>query len=246
MITMHRAQKYPYPPHQSPQQANNARGFTLVEVILAIAILAVMMTIVYRVLWGITQAKALIEDRRDGIYLANSVLNRLAGELQLAVKEPLLAPAPGAAGSSPASGIRPYLQGSSGADGDTITFSAKKAGQFAIDASGNSGRAPRVMITYSLAPDAVEAGPKDTGIGLYRVEVPDIQPLQEAYRRRLSFPIHTSLVHLQFRYYNKRTKSWTSEWDSPNTLPDIIEFTVALRTQQGFVQTYTSAVRVFD
>lgn len=235
---------------QLPTRAYGSRGFTLVEVILAIAILAVMMTIVYRVLWGVTQAKALIEDRRDGMYLANSVLNRLARELQLAVKEPLLSPPPGAVGSSPASGaLLPYLQGTTGADGSTIRFSAKKAGQFAVDAVGNSGRAPRVMITYKVAQDAIEAGPGDTGLGLYREEVPDIQPIQKAYSQALSFPIHTSLVGLQFRYYNKRTRSWTAEWDGPITarqLPDIIEFTVALRSPKGFVQTYTSAVRVFD
>jgi prepilin-type N-terminal cleavage/methylation domain-containing protein len=225
-------------------------GFTLVEVILAIAILGVMMTIIYRVLWGVTQIKAELEDRREGIYLANAVLNRLARELQLAVKEPLL-PAPArAAGSAPTSGpALPYLEGTSGIDGSTIRFSAKKAGQFAVDASGNSGRAPRTMITYRLSKDLVEAGPTDTGLGLYRLEIPDIQPLQRAYDQALSFPIHTSMIGLQFRYYDNNTRSWSETWEGANRarqLPDIIEFTVALRTPKGLVQTYTSAVRVFD
>ncbi|MFN9960808.1 MAG: hypothetical protein ACK55I_47610, partial [bacterium] len=58
--------------------------------IIAIGILAVMMTINYRILKGITQAKKLIEDRREGMYIANSVITRLTREIQLAVKEPIM------------------------------------------------------------------------------------------------------------------------------------------------------------
>jgi prepilin-type N-terminal cleavage/methylation domain-containing protein len=62
----------------SSSEAASCRGFTLIEVIIAIGILAVMMTINYRILRGIVEAKREIDYRREGMYIANSTLTRMS------------------------------------------------------------------------------------------------------------------------------------------------------------------------
>ena len=92
----------------------NQRGFTLIELTLAISVLAVMVMLNYKTLRGLIEAKLALDDKRDGMYIANSLLTRMARELQLIVPTttapgPIipncdsLGPAPmGAAAASPA------------------------------------------------------------------------------------------------------------------------------------------------
>ncbi len=65
-------------------RSSSQSGLTLLEVILAISILAIMMSLNYRILVGIVEAKTAIDDKREGMFIANSVLTRISRELQLA------------------------------------------------------------------------------------------------------------------------------------------------------------------
>lgn len=181
------------------------------------------------------------------MYIANSVLTRMAKELQLAVKRPLLpppssaasaaaAPAPGAA-----SGPKPCFQGTSSIEGSSVTFIAKDAAQFVPNAGTNSGI---VQISYRTAKDPDQADP--SLLSLIREEIPNIKPVARAYKNALRFPITNNLVALSFRYYDNQDKQWVQAWDEARMmrLPAIIEFTVVLRSPLGTTQSYTSAVKV--
>ncbi len=239
-------------------KANRRRsaGFTLVEVILAIGILAVMMTINYRILKGITQAKKLIEDRREGMYIANSVITRLTREIQLAVKEPIMpkcstisASNPGGAldedsGENPGNpGMNPFLLGKSGINGTTLTFLAKEAGQYVPDGGTHSGI---VQITYRIENDPQQRGAENAGLALVREEIPKIKPMTKACNAVLVFPITTNLVSLQFRYFDSRQRAWADVWDTQRAgrLPEMVQFTISLRSPAGEIQTYSSTVRI--
>lgn len=246
-------------PHRRRPRPDQQHGFTLVEVILAIAILAVMMTLNYRILKGITQAKRLIDDRREGMFIANSVLTRMSKELQLAVKRPLLPPpgtSPGVGSSSstpppppsgsddpnvPAPGRQPYLSGKNDIEGTSIVFMAKDAAQF-IPGGGTS--AGVVQITYRTAKDP-ENNDRDT-LSLVREEIPNVKPVAKGYKNALRFPITNNLVSLSFRFYDNQDKQWIPSWDSSHAtrLPEIIEYTITLKSALGAMQTYTSAVKV--
>jgi prepilin-type N-terminal cleavage/methylation domain-containing protein len=238
-----------------PHRAKSA-GFTLVEVILAIGILAIMMTINYRILKGITQAKKLIEDRREGMYIANSVITRLTREIQLAVKEPILpkcstisASNPGGAlddesGGDPSNpGTSPFLLGKSGINGTSLTFLAKEAGQYVPDGGTHSGI---VQITYRIENDPQQQGVENAGLALVREEIPKIKPMTKACNAVLVFPITTNLVSLQFRYFDPRQRAWTDVWDTQRVgrLPEMVQFTISLRSPAGEIQTYSSTVRI--
>ena len=228
------------------------------EVIIAIGILAVMMTINYRILKGITQAKKLIEDRREGMYIANSVITRLTREIQLAVKEPIMPKCSTVSASNPrgalddqasedrtgtGSGATPYLIGTTGIGGTSLTFIAKEAGQYVPDGGTHSGL---VQITYRVDQDPEQKGLEDASLALVREEIPKIRPITKACSSILVFPITTKLVTLQFRYFDNRQRTWVDSWDSQRAgrLPEMIQFTIALRSPAGAVQSYSAAVRI--
>ena len=235
-------------------------GFTLLEVTIAIAILAVMLTLNYRILKGVINAKQLIDDRRDGIYIANSVLTRMVRELQLTVKRPLLpacesasAQNPNAADpadtptptdpSQPPIGARPVLLAESGLDGASITFLAKEAGQYVPDGGTHAGI---VQITYRVAKDPNQTGSPNGGLVLIREEIPNTKPLAKACKNVLRFPITNNLVGLRFQFYDGRKKTWNEAWNGQQAsmLPEIIQFTISLRSPAGTVQSYTTSVHI--
>jgi hypothetical protein len=225
-------------------------GLTLVEVIFALAILAFMVSVNYKILIGVIASRQLIDDRREGMYIANSVLTRLSREIQLAVKQPLLAPCGSAntGGASNAGGPgsttgQPSLIGESGIGGTTLTFQAKDAGQHIPDGGSHAGV---VQITYRVAEDPEQKGGQGAGLVLVREEIPNTRPLAEACKKALRFPITNNLVSLRFRFFDARTNEWTDAWTAAqgNRLPKVIEFTVAIRSPAGKVNTYTSAVHL--
>jgi len=223
-------------------------GLTLVEVIFALAILAFMVSVNYKILIGVIGSRQLIDDRREGMYIANSVLTRLSREIQLAVKQPLLpacgsAAAGGTAGAPNSTTGQPSLIGESGIGGTTLTFQAKDAGQHIPDGGTHAGV---VQITYRVAEDPDQKGGKNQGLLLVRDEVPNTKPIADACKKALHFPITSSLVSLSFRFFDSRTNEWTDAWTSAQAprLPKIIEFTVALRNPSGKVTTYVSAVHL--
>ena len=185
------------------------------------------------------------------MYIANSVLTRLSRELQLAVKRPILPSCQSAnnntAGAPPTdqanTGIRPVLLGESGPNGTSITFLAKEAGQYIPDGGTHSGV---VQINYRAAKDPDKKDAQDSGLLLIREETPNTKPLIKACKNILRFPITSNLMGLEFRYFDGKSKEWSETWDSQRAvrLPDIIQFTVRLKSPAGEIQTYTSAVKV--
>lgn len=231
-------------PVQPPRLPSRERGLTLVEVIFAIAILSFMVSVNYKILTGVIKSRQLIDDRRESMYIANSVLNRLSREIQLAVKRPLLPP-PGAANSAggPGTGPQPFLLGQSGMDGTSLTFQAKDAGQHIPDGGVHSGI---VQIKYSVKEDTEQKWTTNGNLLLVREELPNIKAPSGAPSKPLVFPITYNLKALSFRFFDSRTNEWTPEWAGPNAtrLPKIIEFTITLRSPAGKETSLTSAVHI--
>lgn len=244
---------------KTPAKRRSSSGFTLMEVTIAFTILAVMMTLNYRILKGVVTAKELIDDRRDGMFIANSLLTRMSRELQLAVKRPILPScdtasagtssssdqAQSASGSNPSQSSfgRPVLISQSDLEGSSITFLAKEAGQYIPDGGTHSGV---VQITYRVAQDPDQKGSQDATYLLVREEIPNSKPLSKACKSVLRFPISNNLISLQFRFFDGKAREWGDTWTGQQAirLPEIIQFTVALRSPRGTVQSYTTAVHV--
>ena len=218
-------------------------GFTLVEVAIAVGILAVMGVINYNMIMNLVESKVEIDDQRQSVFVANSVLGRLTRELQLAGKEAKLLPPCDNPTGPPQNAVLLGQNGGQGSEGPSITFSAKDAGQHIHNGSSHSGI---VQITYRVAPDPEKKGDKDAGLMLIREEIPNRQPFDLACKDAIRFPITTQLVNLEIKFYDKASNEWLSEWNSQKgaNLPTIVQFTLWLKSDRGRITSYTSAVKL--
>lgn len=220
-------------------------GLTLLEVTLAVAILAIMMSLNYKVIMGLVKAKSVVDDQRDGLYIANSVLTRISRELQLAVKTGASVQCDTSA--PPQSSTPPVFfseqKSENEARTDSLTFLAREAGQYVPDGGTHSGL---VQITYRVEPDPEQKDAKNPTMLLVRDEIPISRNKQRACANAIRFPITKNLSSLEFQFFDKRNNEWLPEWAGPRafTLPSIVQFKVGLRTEEGTSQTYTSAVAI--
>ena len=223
----------------SKKSCRRQNGFTLLEVALAISILALMITVVYGTLTQIMTSKKLIDDRREIEAVAHSLIHRLSREIQLATSTPLVPPR----GSSKPPNTQLYLRGEKkdlrdDKRSDSLQFMARGAGQYFPDGSTQGGL---VQISYRLAedPDKMNSNNANTTYLLVREQVPFQRPFDQAYQRAVIFPVAEAVVSLRFRYYDARRDEWYDTWgeDGRFKLPTMIEFVLVLRSPSGALET---------
>lgn len=219
-------------------------GFTFIEVVLAISILAIIMSVAYSALSQIIRTKKILDDTRDAKVVADSVLTRLTRELQLAYSDAPLLP-PREKQDQPFS-PRINLIGeakdlNNDESGDSITFLALEGGQYVGDRSTRPGI---VQITYRVEPDPEAREEKDRTYYLVRDETPYLSKAEDAYKQSMIFPITKRLVSFKVRYFDKTADEWSSTWGAPPKvkLPGIVRFTIKIKSPNGVLQEYTTAV----
>jgi prepilin-type N-terminal cleavage/methylation domain-containing protein len=220
----------------------NDRGFTLVEVILAVTLLAGILLVVYQILTQLTRAKQLADAKRDVTVVAGTVLGRMVRELQLAYDggSPLL-PGPGNANTNQGRSV--YLRLTpgnvkNGVRGDEITFLALDAAQFFPEGATQSGI---VQIHYVVRVDPEKT---DNALVLVREETPLIQPAEEAYKKTVVFPLAENVSSLAFTALDADKSEWLSQWgERPRAtrLPALIQIDLALRRSDGVVESFQTA-----
>lgn len=209
------------------------KGFTLIEVVLSIAILAGVMSVVYGGLYQFMKAAKIMQDRRDEQTIAASVMTRLTYELQHVVRQNLVRKFDNKTAMFYAASNR--VEG--GARGDEIVFAARGVGQYIPGVTTSSS----VQITYRLLPDPDAGGT----LSLVREEVPLIPNEKKAYERKIVFPIAKDVVSFSSRFY--RNQAWVTDWPpGKGAYPDIIEVSLELRSPAGRIRRYTTAVVPFD
>ena len=229
--------------HAHRNNRGHQSGFTLVEVTIAIGILAVMGVINYTMLINMVESKAAIDDQRQSVFVANSVLSRMTRELQLAGKDPRLPPPCDNPTTQRQNATLLGENGGQGSEGPSISFSAKDAGQHVHNGNSHSGA---VQITYRAAPDPEKKGDKEASLMLLREEIPNRAPFDQACKEAIRFPITNQLVKLEFKFFEKRSGEWSSEWTGQKAanLPDIVQFTIWLKSDKERISSYTSAVKL--
>ena len=221
-----------------------SKGFTLIELVVAITILGIIMTIAYSSLNGILRSKKTLEDKRDLQAVAYAILNRMTRELQLAYSGVSIMPPPNEKDIRYTSRTNLIGERGSLANGlraDKITFLALEGGQYLPDGGSHSGI---VQISYRVEenPDAPQTS--NAAYYLIRDETPYIRPYERAYERTMTFPITSSLVGLQFEYFKLDDETWHSVWDPEQheKLPGMIKFSVVLRSPAGQEEEFTTTV----
>lgn len=218
-------------------------GFTLVELVIALGIFGIVMTVAYLSLTSITEAKQTLDDTRDVGQVADAVLSRMTRELQLAFAGLPLMPPPDNLGTPYSSKVNLIGEEDSlpnGMPGDRITFLAMEGGQYLPDGGAHSGV---VQISYRAERDPDKPSNEESYY-LVRQETPYTRPFDKAYQKTMIFPVTRDLVSLQFRYLEKNGDAWTGTWgkDANVNLPRLVHFTLQIRSPRGSIETFSTSV----
>lgn len=220
-------------------------GFTLIELVIALGIFGIVMTVAYLSLTSITEAKQTLDDTRDVGQVADAVLSRMTRELQLAFAGIPIMPPPdrlNAPNSAKVNLIGEEDTLPNGLPGDSVTFLAMEGGQYLPDGGAHSGV---VQISYRVQEDPEQSGSnREATYYLVRQETPYTRPFDKAYQKTMVFPITRDLVSLQFQYLDKDGQSWTGTWGKDNklNLPQLVRFSLQIRTPRGAIETFTTTV----
>ncbi len=222
-------------------------GFTLIEVVIAIAILSIIGTVTYSALTQIIRSKNTLDDRRELNAVAYSVLNRMIRELQLSYSGIGLLPRPDETdGKQKPSNIN--MSGepktmSNGKHGDSIRFLALEGGQYLPDGGTHSGL---VQIMYRVEENPEKIDSEIQSYILVREETPLIRPFEKAFSKVMNFPIVDSLVGLELRYFDPESESWLAEWNIENKfgLPNQIEIKIELLSPRGETHLFVTSVPI--
>ena len=208
----------------------NKKAFTLIEIIIAISIMSLIFYVAYRAVTQIGFAKAEIEDQRDTLQIANTILTRFARELQLVSDYQQLED--------------PSLEGYYFFGSDE----AEDGGQYVPDGLTHSGL---VMISYRVVrnPERTKSGAEETFV-LIRDEVPNTKPYEKALEKRMTFPITDKLVSLNFEFFDHSARSWQNDWKEKfqdkaiNKVPGMIRIKIRIMTNSGKIMTFATAIAI--
>jgi prepilin-type N-terminal cleavage/methylation domain-containing protein len=223
-----------------------AKGFTLIEITIAVAILGTMLFVGYSALSNISWGKKTLDDDRELRLVAQSVVTRLARELQLSFGQiPLLPPEDNLQKPYPARVVFIGTPGTgeSEAPADSITFMALEGGQYLPDGGRHSGV---VQVTYRLVADPNDPRGKGAPLNLVRQETPHIRPPQKAYSKTMTFPITNAATALQFRFYDDNTGTWVDSWgkDGREGLPRLVQVALTLNSPGGKTERFMMIVAI--
>ena len=223
---------------------NNA--FTLIELVIAISIFGVILSLSYRVFSQLNVSKQLLDEERDINKISYSLLSRLTREIQHALEKQLLAPPDQ---SSNAIGTRVFLLSenkklANGNPGDSLTFVAKDAGQYI---RGQRQQAGISQITYRVEndPDQENTEANKKTFLLIRDETPYLLPAKKAFKETLTFPISYNVQGLQFIFYDGSNKTWREEWTlNDQDLPQLVKFNLTLLSATGKEYSYSAILPI--
>lgn len=231
----------PIPSHRAGHPTDTY-GFTLIEVVLALGILAFMLTIGWGALRNVAESRKLLNDRQTIDLIGDSVVTRLVRELQLATNSLPLMPPSNSPNTRYGSQDSFLGESSDGERGSSISFLALEGGQYLPDGGRHSGV---VQIAYRVFPTPPEERRPEGSLSLVRSEMPYIRPFTRAYEKEMVFPITHDLAAVTFEFYDQDQSKWTKSW-SPSTnngIPAIIRLSFTARSPtSGRTQSYTTEV----
>jgi general secretion pathway protein J len=202
-------------------------GFTLIEVLLAIFIGAIVLTVLYASFFQIVNAKDSAEDNLELYHEARVIISKMTEDLSMAYPRGMVYPVQGASASSFFVGRAEQQVGRSSVDFTSLSHAA----------GINSGDSDQAEITYYLKPV-----PQSALFFLMRRENPRIGSDSSA----IEYPLSERVVGFTLTYMRTDGDEFINEWDSAQTssLPRAVDITLTLRSAKGEDFEFNSIVLV--
>lgn len=215
-------------------------GFTLLELVIAISVFAIILSISYRVFSQLASSKIILDEERDIAKIAHSFMTRFTREIQHVQENQLMLP--------PNKKNNPYNTDnflisknknmSNRKPGIELTFVAKDVSQFIRGQQLSSGI---VQITYRIEEDPEAKKSEEKGVLLIRDELNYQSDHQQAYDNILTFPITNNIGGMQLLFYNKEQQQWSDEWTTLNRgLPSLLKLNLELIGKSGKNYNYST------
>ena len=209
------------------------RGFTLIEVMLALAILTFITTIMWGSFSQTATNKRAIENAQERLHTVRVALLRMAREIEMAYLS--------RSENTALTNRRTFLTGTPRADIDELTFSTfshqrLRAGAFEGDTS---------LVLYYGARD-----PEDPRVlNLMRRETRRLQAEEPSTLSGEAYVLCPDVARLKFQYYDHRKKEWQNDWSTLNAsgtqyLPTHIRITLTVIDERGQEASYSTDARI--
>ncbi|MDO8461735.1 MAG: type II secretion system protein GspJ [Deltaproteobacteria bacterium] len=204
----------------------NEKGFTLIEVMVSIAILALISIIVWQASGSNMRAKERSEKRDEVFQGVALVMDRMTEEL---ISAYIYSPMAEQNGKSPSGEIlsKTTFVGKNGGDQDELSFVSFSHVRYVKDIKESD----QEEITYHLEPS--KENPGEFAL-MKRVSSP---PDADSTIGGKGYPILDRVKGLSFRYYDSKRQEWFDEWDSagsdtPNKIPRAVEMTLTVENPE--------------
>ncbi|HXI60524.1 MAG TPA: prepilin-type N-terminal cleavage/methylation domain-containing protein [Polyangia bacterium] len=215
------------------RRASAQAGFTLIEVTLAVAILAFITTIMFGSFSQAVSSKRAIEASQDRMHTVRIALLRMAREIEMAyqsgAESPVL-PEP-----------RTRFVGTARGDVDELVFSS-----FAHQRLRSGlAESDTTLVTYYG-----ERDPDDRRVlNLMRRETRRLQAEDPKIIPGESYILCPDVAKLKFSYYDFQRKEWGTEWSTMGAnrmdyLPSHVRITLTVIDERGQEVTYSTDARI--
>ena len=207
-------------------------GFTLIEVMLALALMAFVTSILWGTMAQTAKVKKRVEEAQDRTHTVRVALMRMSREIEMAFV------------SFEATGTqerRTMFSGSSHNDFDELRFSWFGHQRLRADAPEGD----TALVTYFFEPDPDDSTLTD----LLRRETRRLEAKDPKLIPGETYLLCPAISRLKFAYYDYKQKDWREEWDTTTAdgmqyLPTQVRISLTVFDERGVPITFISIARL--
>jgi prepilin-type N-terminal cleavage/methylation domain-containing protein len=218
------------------QLARSRAGFTLIEIMVALVITAIVLAMVYSSFNAVMETRERVTASTNGNMTARLVLSRLSREIESAYIVKRAESAPPESRYTLFEGSEDSVGGLPASRLSFTTFAHTKRG---VDANESD----QSLISYECAMLPADDGTHDQ-LALIRREWRRVAPPGETQTfEPVAVPLAEGIEGFQLRFLEPERGEWTEEWDSRNVrsldaLPAAVEIKLSLKDGHGKVLDY--------
>jgi prepilin-type N-terminal cleavage/methylation domain-containing protein len=221
-----------YFPNRAQSRRHAQEGFTLIEIMLALALMALLTSILWGTFAQTAKVKQRIEQSQDRTHTVRVALMRMSREIEMAFMT---------AETSGTQERRTMFSGTSHNNFDELRFSWFGHQRMRADAAEGD----TALITYFSQPDPDD--PNRTN--LMRRETRRLEAKDPKLMPGETYILCPAVSRLKFAYYDYKQKDWREEWDTTTAdglqyMPTQVRIALTVLDERGMAMTFTSIARL--